>query len=78
MNINLYVPNSEVFDPENKPYLHPRLVCQILHDLFGIIAIPVTHVYLNTNLMNEKGKPDEKKNSSDINDDNLVMVMNLP
>ncbi|EAR92518.2 hypothetical protein TTHERM_00088140 (macronuclear) [Tetrahymena thermophila SB210] len=51
IHLNIYVPGSEIFDNENKSYLHPDLVCQILHDIFGIQATMKRNVNLTDNIV---------------------------
>lgn len=45
--MNIYCPGSDLFDEKNKPYLHPSFVSSVLHDLFGIIASPLLHVFVS-------------------------------
>lgn len=70
LSFNLYAPGSEVFDGENRAYLHPELVCSILHDIFGIIVVFKASVKLTdgsvllnipsnvTNSLNSISQPD--------------------
>lgn len=45
------MPGSEVYDSDNKSYLHPDLVCQILHDLFGITVLMKRDITLSGDIV---------------------------